>query len=39
MAAALGVPLHTGPGGHEPAYWRASYAQYAAWYARRLRSC
>ena len=39
LAATLGVPLRTPPGGHAPAYWRAHYADYAAWYARRLADC
>jgi len=37
--AARNVTLHTYPGAHEGAYWRAHYGQYLRFYARALANC
>jgi S-formylglutathione hydrolase FrmB len=39
LAAALRVPLRVSPGGHEDAYWRAHYDEYARFYADALGRC
>jgi S-formylglutathione hydrolase FrmB len=39
FAAALGMPLHHWPGGHDGAYWHAHYARYLRFYADALAAC
>ena len=39
LAAALGIRLHTWPGGHDADYWHAHYGAYLRFYAQALASC
>jgi S-formylglutathione hydrolase FrmB len=39
LAAALHVPLHGAPGGHEGSYWSAHMPMYLRFYARALARC
>jgi S-formylglutathione hydrolase FrmB len=39
LAAALGVPLHHWPGGHDSTYWHAHYARYLRFYAAAFAAC
>lgn len=39
LAARLGIPLRTWPGGHASSYWQAHYGVYLRFYARALRTC
>jgi S-formylglutathione hydrolase FrmB len=39
LASALGIRLHTAPGGHDDKYWHAHYDDYLRFYARALELC
>ncbi|UGS36549.1 alpha/beta hydrolase [Capillimicrobium parvum] len=39
FAAALHIPMHHWPGGHDGSYWRAHYVRYLRFYAAALARC